>query len=113
MAAAVWHRQPIGSLKCLPNVPPAQADFTPVCTTELGRVAHLIPEFERRNVKVVALSVDSVEDHKKWILVRIRIFRAGPLLACLPVRPVPVLLPASRAHAPASCRTSTSSTSAP
>jgi len=43
------------------------ADYTPVCTTELGRTAHLKPEFEKRNVKVLALSVDSVEDHLGWI----------------------------------------------
>ncbi|KAG8234607.1 hypothetical protein J437_LFUL017725 [Ladona fulva] len=43
------------------------ADFTPVCTTELGRVAKLMPEFEKRNVKVMALSCDSVESHSKWI----------------------------------------------
>jgi alkyl hydroperoxide reductase subunit AhpC len=42
-------------------------DFTPVCTTELGRVANLKAEFERRNVKVLAVSVDSVADHRKWI----------------------------------------------
>jgi alkyl hydroperoxide reductase subunit AhpC len=42
-------------------------DFTPVCTTELGRVAKLMPEFEKRNTKVIALSCDSVEDHIKWI----------------------------------------------
>ncbi len=41
-------------------------DFTPVCTTELGEVARLAPEFARRNTKVMALSVDSVEDHRKW-----------------------------------------------
>jgi alkyl hydroperoxide reductase subunit AhpC len=43
------------------------ADFTPVCTTELGTVANYLPEFEKRNVKVIALSVDGLESHLKWI----------------------------------------------
>jgi alkyl hydroperoxide reductase subunit AhpC len=41
-------------------------DFTPVCTTELGRVAQLAPEFQRRDVKVLGLSVDPLEDHRRW-----------------------------------------------
>jgi thioredoxin-dependent peroxiredoxin len=41
-------------------------DFTPVCTTELGRLAHLKPEFEQRGVKVIGLSIDPVEDHLAW-----------------------------------------------
>ena len=43
------------------------ADFTPVCTTELGKTASLQGEFAKRNVKVLALSVDGVESHNKWI----------------------------------------------
>jgi thioredoxin-dependent peroxiredoxin len=41
-------------------------DFTPVCTTELGYTAKLADEFAKRNVKVIGLSVDSVEDHERW-----------------------------------------------
>ncbi len=43
------------------------ADYTPVCTTELGKTASLKEEFEKRNVKVIALSVDGEESHKGWI----------------------------------------------
>ncbi len=43
------------------------ADFTPVCTTELGRTAALKGEFEKRNTKVMAISVDPIDDHHTWI----------------------------------------------
>lgn len=42
-------------------------DFTPVCTTELGAVAKLKPEFDKRNTKILAVSVDPVESHEKWL----------------------------------------------
>lgn len=42
-------------------------DFTPVCTTELGYMAKLKPEFDKRNVKILGLSIDPVENHQKWL----------------------------------------------
>lgn len=41
-------------------------DFTPVCTTEFGAVAQLVPEFAKRNTKVIGVSVDAVQEHEKW-----------------------------------------------
>ncbi|MDQ2657779.1 MAG: peroxiredoxin [Bacteroidota bacterium] len=43
------------------------ADFTPVCTTELGSMSRLEPEFKKRNVKILAISADALDSHKKWI----------------------------------------------
>jgi alkyl hydroperoxide reductase subunit AhpC len=42
-------------------------DFTPVCTTELGTMAKMVPEFKKRNVKVLAISVDPIDSHKGWV----------------------------------------------
>ena len=41
-------------------------DFTPVCTTELGAMARMKHEFDKRNTKLIGISVDSVEDHQRW-----------------------------------------------
>ena len=58
-----FHAWKAGSWAVLYSHP---ADFTPVCTTELGRTAALADEFAKRNVKPIVLSVDSVEDHHRW-----------------------------------------------
>jgi alkyl hydroperoxide reductase subunit AhpC len=42
-------------------------DFTPVCTTELGYLAQIQPEFEKRNTKIIGLSIDPIDDHKRWL----------------------------------------------
>ncbi|KFM03491.1 Peroxiredoxin-6, partial [Aptenodytes forsteri] len=58
-------------------------DFTPVCTTELGRAAKLAPEFSKRNVKMIALSIDSVQDHLSWSKITYweRVGRGTPLFS--------------------------------
>ena len=43
------------------------SDFTPVCTTELSYIVKILPEFTKRNTKVIALSCDSVDSHKQWL----------------------------------------------
>ena len=42
-------------------------DFTPVCTTELGYLAQMQPEFEKRNTKIIGLSIEPIDDHKRWL----------------------------------------------
>ncbi|NXN45616.1 PRDX6 protein, partial [Rhinoptilus africanus] len=61
-------------------------DFTPVCTTELGRAAKLAPEFSKRNVKMIALSIDSVQDHLSWSKVRAVGGCRGSLCCCLALK---------------------------
>src|SRR3954465_2872364 len=58
-----FHEYKAGSWAVLFSHP---RDFTPVCTTELGAVARLKPEFDKRNTKVLALSVDPIDDHHRW-----------------------------------------------
>jgi alkyl hydroperoxide reductase subunit AhpC len=43
-------------------------DFTPVCTTELGYMARIKPEFDNRNTKIIGLSVDALRDHGRWVM---------------------------------------------
>ena len=75
-------------------------DFTPVCTTELGALAELEPEFVKRNTKVIGLSVDPVEDHISWIedIAEVTGFRPNyPLIADTELRIAKLydMLPAS------------------
>ncbi|XP_067846823.1 peroxiredoxin-6 isoform X2 [Heptranchias perlo] len=59
------------------------ADYTPVCTTELGRAAKMAPEFQKRKVKMIALSIDSVQDHHGWSQ-DINAYIGEPLVQMLP-----------------------------
>ncbi|KAK0235918.1 thioredoxin-like protein [Armillaria nabsnona] len=52
---------------CLLSIPGLTRDFTPVCTTELGEVARRAPDFAKRNVKVIGISANGLEEHHKWI----------------------------------------------
>ncbi|NXT22836.1 PRDX6 protein, partial [Syrrhaptes paradoxus] len=61
-------------------------DFTPVCTTELGRAAKLAAEFSKRNVKMIALSIDSVQDHLSWSKVWGTGRHEGSLCCCLALK---------------------------
>ncbi|CAL9069548.1 1-Cys peroxiredoxin-like [Musa acuminata AAA Group] len=61
----IWIHDYVGDGYCIVFSHPA--DFTPVCTTELGMMAKYAPEFEKRGVKLLGLSCDDVESHKEWI----------------------------------------------
>ncbi|KFQ90404.1 Peroxiredoxin-6, partial [Phoenicopterus ruber ruber] len=73
-------------------------DFTPVCTTELGRAAKLASEFSKRNVKMIALSIDSVQDHLSWSKVWGVGRHWGSLRCCLTLKPPPRKRRSSRAE---------------
>lgn len=61
----IWLHDYINGNWCIVFSHPA--DFTPVCTTELGMMAKYAPEFEKRGVKLLGLSCDDVDSHKEWI----------------------------------------------
>ncbi|WP_299782031.1 peroxiredoxin [uncultured Roseobacter sp.] len=61
----IWFHNWIGDAWCVLFSHPK--DFTPVCTTEMGVMARMKPEFERRGVKIIGLSLDKVEDHNRWL----------------------------------------------
>ena len=86
-------------------------DFTPVCTTELGYMARIKPEFDRRNVKIIGLSIDPVDNHAKWAAdIAETLQRALPGVAIeswdAPDQPVVVLPPGALVDAARGIRTS-------
>ena len=97
-------------------------NFTPVCTTELGYLAAIKPEFDRRDVKIIGLSVDPVENHEKWAadiaetqgaapnypLIGDADFTVSSSTACCPRTP-PATLPSARPPRTRPCATCSSS----